>query len=77
MPQILDQAVQNACSDLHAACLTPAFAGKGAPHFCSSRLAILQGVPGPDDDYNIIDIAIPDDIAARSKANRQLPEMHF
>ena len=29
MPQILNQAVQNACSDLHAACLTPAFAGKG------------------------------------------------
>lgn len=29
MPHILDQAVQNAYSDLHAACLTPAFAGKG------------------------------------------------
>jgi len=29
MPQTLDQAVQNAYSDLHAACLTPAFDGKG------------------------------------------------
>lgn len=29
MPQTLDQAVQNAYSDLYAACLTPAFDGKG------------------------------------------------
>ena len=29
MPQTLDQAVQNAYSDLYVACLTPAFDGKG------------------------------------------------
>ena len=29
MPQHLDQAIQNAYSDLYAACLTPAFDGKG------------------------------------------------
>ena len=29
MPHSLDQAVQNAYSDLYAACLTPAFDGKG------------------------------------------------
>ena len=35
MPQILDQAVQNACSDLHAACLTPAFAGRRPAAFAA------------------------------------------
>ena len=29
MPQRLDQAAQNTCSDLLAACLSPAFVGKG------------------------------------------------